>query len=463
MQRSQWQSMAIVAALATVLIAVASGRLPRWLRVTLVLGLLFLAGGGGLFAYRYFTHPTTLTVAAGSFDGDAVKLMSTIATRLASNGSPVRLNIVDKGNVLEAAKAFSSGQADLAVVRADIEDLSAAETVVVVTRAAVLIVAPPGSSITEMDDLKRKTVGVVGGEMNHKVTEALTNEYSLDGAKTQFKDLSLPDIPQALKTKQVDALLVVMPVTDKYLKILRNLFPTSVKQKTTPSLVPIESAEAIASVTKYYQTYDLPKGTVQGSPPVPDEDMKTLRVPFYLVANKKLSDDVVSALAQSIMDARRDLLGAYPIVAEISEPNTDRTDSDSDTYFPVHPGAAAYFGGNVQSFFDKYSNQIFYGSMLLGMLTSVFAGAWKFIVKDEDKPENQPLMRLYALTDQVTKATTQAELTETEQRIDSILKDELRKYAIGDADAAETGAMGLATHRLEHLIAQRRAQLAGAG
>ena len=89
-----------------------------------------------------------------------------------------------------------------------------------------------------------------------------------------------------------------MPVTEKYLTMLRSLFPRSAKQKLT--LIPIESAGAIAAVTKYYQSYELPKGTVQGSPPIPDDDMTTLRVPFYLVANKKLPDDVVGSLTKAI-------------------------------------------------------------------------------------------------------------------------------------------------------------------
>src|SRR6516225_5935923 len=135
MERSNWQALAIGAGLTAVVVAIATGRLPRWLRVTLVLGLAILACGGGLYAYRYFNHPTTLTVAAGSADGETVRLMSTIATRLASTNAPVRLQVVDKGNAVDAAKAFSGGQADLAVLRADVGDLSSAETVVVVTRA----------------------------------------------------------------------------------------------------------------------------------------------------------------------------------------------------------------------------------------------------------------------------------------------------------------------------------------
>src|SRR6516164_11814853 len=119
------------------------------------------------------------------------------------------------------------------------------------------------------------------------------------------------------------------------------------------------------------------------------------------------------------------------------------------------------FGGNVQSFFDKHGDQIFYGSKLLGTLTSIFAAGWKYMTKGEHKPEDRPLMRLYALTDQIRKADSEAELAEAERCIDDILKGELQRYAIGDAEATETAAMGLATHRLEHLIAQRRMALNG--
>lgn len=322
MQREQLQTLAVGAGLVAVIIAIVTGRLPRWLRVTLVLGLLILAAGGGLYAYRYYNYPTTLTVAAGSIDGVAPQLMSAIAARLTATGAPVRLKVVDKGTMAEATKAFSNGQVDLAVARPDVGDLSAAENVVVITRGVVLIVTPPGSSISEMDDLQGKTIGVVGGETNQKVVEALTREYGLDSAKTHFKDLAVADIAQALKSKQVNALLVVMPLTPKYLTMLRNLFPRTGKSK--PGLVAIESAGAIAAVTKYYQSYDLPKGTLLGAPPIPDDDMKTLRVPLYLVANKKLSNDVVGSLAKGIMEARRDLIGEYPFIAEISEPDTDK-------------------------------------------------------------------------------------------------------------------------------------------
>ena len=310
---------------------------------------LMLMCGGAFFSYRYATRPTTLSVAVGSADGTASRLMSALADQLVSTDAPVRIKVVDKGTTLEAIKTFSAGKADLAIARDDIGDLSAAKTVVVVMRAVVLLIAPPGSAITSIDDLKGKTIGVAGGAVNHKVVEALTNAYDPAQAQLHFKDLAIDDIPQALKSQKINAVLVVMPISEKYLTVLRNLFPRTAKQTLT--LIPIESAGAIAAVTKYYQSYDLPKGTVQGSPPIPDKDMTTLRVPFYLVANKKLSDDVIGALTKAIMDARRDLISEYPLLAQISAPNTDKTDADNDTYIPIHPGANSYFDGELKDFF----------------------------------------------------------------------------------------------------------------
>jgi hypothetical protein len=169
-----------------------SMKLPLWLRVVLVLAVLVLAAGGGLFGYRYYTHPATLTVAVGSIDGEASKAMSAIASRLVSINAPVRFKVVDTGTALEAAKAFAAGKTDLAVVRGDVGDLSKGGSVVVVAHMVALVIAPPGSSIASMDALKGHTVGVIGGEANSKVVDILAKEYGLVRAKV-FKDVAPAD------------------------------------------------------------------------------------------------------------------------------------------------------------------------------------------------------------------------------------------------------------------------------
>src|SRR5438552_2250290 len=177
-------------------------KLPLWLRLVLIAGVTILAAGAGLFGYRYYTRPVTLTVAVGSIDGEAAKAMSAIASRLLTTNAPVRLKVIDSGSALGAADAFSKGQVDLAVVRSDVGDLSQAQAVIVVTHAIVMIVAPPGSSIDSVEKLKGHTVGVVGGEANSKVVEVLTKEYDLS-RKVAFKNVAPADAHQAVQSKSV--------------------------------------------------------------------------------------------------------------------------------------------------------------------------------------------------------------------------------------------------------------------
>src|ERR1700731_851341 len=263
-----------------------SPNLPLWLRFVLLLGVVGLVFGAGLLAYRYYTRPATLAVAVGSIDGEAAKAMSAIEGELVSTNAPVRLTVIDSGTALEAANAFSAGKVDLAGVRGDVGDLSQAQAVVVVSHMVVLIIAPPGSSIDSMDNLKGRTVGVVGGAANAKIVDALTKEYDLASAKVAFKNLALTDVRQAVQSKQVSVLLVTIPLAEKYLSLVRGFF--QLDHKKVPILIPIESAAAIAEAERAFESFDVPKGTLWGSRPVPEDDLTTLRTSLYLVAQKKL-------------------------------------------------------------------------------------------------------------------------------------------------------------------------------
>jgi TRAP-type uncharacterized transport system substrate-binding protein len=430
----------------------ASLKLPLWIRFVLLLGVVGLASGASLLAYRYYTRPVTLTVAVGSIDGEAAKAMSVIASRLVSTNAPVRLKVIDSGTALEAAKAFSAGKTDLAVVRGDVGDLSQARAVVVVSHMVVLVIAPPGSTIDSMDKLKGRRVGVIGGDANSKIVDVLSKEYGLDREKV-FKDIALPDARRAIQSKEVGALLMVIPLAERYLSLVRDVFQQG--SKALPVLIPIESAGAIAGAERAYESFDVPKGTLRGSPPVPEDDLTTLRASLYLVAGKKLGTDLIASLTQTIMRVRRELLAEQPIFAQIAAPSTD-----ADAYLPLHPGAAAFYNGTQQSFMDEYSNWIYLTPMALGGAATVLAAAWKFLGLGEPATGPGPLDSLYALGRRIRKAGTEAELSDIEEEIDDILKAQRAKSAEGDENAVDDATLNVAAHRLESLIHDRRNMLA---
>ncbi len=428
-------------------------RLPLWLRAVSLVGVMVVVTGAGLLAYRWYSRPVTLTLAVGSIDGEGARAMSALASQLASDGASVRFKVIDTGTALESAKAFAAGNVDLAVVRGDVGDLSKAQAIVVLSHMAVLVIAPPGSSIDSIEKLKGRTVGVVGGETNSRIVDVLSNTYDLAAGKVVFKNLNLQDARQAVQSKQVAALLVVIPLTEKYLSLVKGFFQQGAKM--LPVLIPIESAAAIAEANRAYASFDVPKGTLRGSPPVPDDDLTTLRTSVYLVASKKLSTDMGTSLTQSIMKARRELLREQPIFAQITAPSTD-----ADAHLPVHPGALAVYNGTQQSFMDEYSNYIYLGPMMLGAIASVLAAAWKFLGIGQPEVREGPLDTLYGLARRIRGVNSEGELSSIEEQIDDILRAERLKAEGGDEGAVDAATLNVVAHRLENLIHDRRAILA---
>ena len=261
------------------------------------------------------------------------------------------------------------------------------------------------------------------------------------------------DARRVIQSKEVNALLLVVPLAQKYLSLLRDVFQQG--PKAVPVLVPIESAGAIAAAERAYESFEVPKGTLRGSPPVPEDDLTTLRTTLYLVMNKKLGNDLVTSLTQAIMQVRRELLAEQPILAQITAPSTD-----ADAWLPLHPGAAAVYNATEQSWMDRYGNWIYLTPMALGAAATVLAAAWKFLGIGPPATGDGPLDSLYALGRRIRKADGEAELSDIEDEIDDILKTQRAKTAAGDEDAVDDATLNVVANRLESLIHYRRTVLA---
>jgi hypothetical protein len=325
--------------------------------------------------------------------------------------------------------------------------------VVLTGHGVAMLVAPPGSSLTSIDKLHDHTVGVVGGKVNHTLVEVLSKEYDLGRANVVFKDIEPSDARRAMQAKEVSALLLVVPLTEKYLTFVKGLFREGAN--SSPVLIPIESAGAIADAKGAYESFDIPKGTLRGAPPVPEDDVTSLRVGYYLVANRHLNPNVIADLTKKIVAVRRDLVGEQPLLSGIAAPDTD-----AGAYLPVHPGAAAYYNGTQQSFMDRYGNAIYLTPMALGGLASIFAAAWRFLGVRSTQGVPTTLDALCDLPAKIRATHDDDELIEIENEIDALVRAQLVQ-SVGDEDrAAENAALISLAHRLDNLIHHRRMILA---
>jgi TRAP-type uncharacterized transport system substrate-binding protein len=426
--------------------------LPFWSRVLLLAGVAGMVAGATLISLQLYRRPTLLTLAVGSSDGDARQIASPIAGRLATTNSLVRIKIENSGNALDAARAFAAGRADLAMVRAAAGDLHEGMAVALMARGVLTLVAPPGSAITDITKLRGQMVGVIGGEINHRIVDALRKEYALDRANIVFRDIQAADTRQALQSRQIGALLVVAPLTEKHLAWIKSLFREGAN--SSPVLIPVDAASAIAGNKGPYESFDIPKGTLRGAPPVPADDVTSLRVGYYLVANRHLSASVAGDLARKVMGVRRDLVGEQPLLSGIAAP-----DLDADAFLPVHRGAAAFFNGTQEGFMDRYGNAIYLTPMVLGALASLMAAAWRFLGLRARDGDTGLLDELCDLSGQIRRAADEAKLSAIEAEIDATLGAGLARIA-GEEDAAsEAAALIAAAHRLDNLIHHRRIML----
>jgi len=425
---------------------------PFWVRAILLAGILGIVSGAALISYHLYRRPTVMTLAVGSSDGGAKQIASVIAGRLATTGSPVLLKIKNVGTARDAAKAFADGTADLAIVRADAGDLHEARAVVVTARGVLTIVAPPGSPISDVARLRGHTVGVIGGEINQAMLSVLKKEYDLDRANIVFRDILPQEARAAMQSKAISALLLVEPLDEKRIAWIKSLFRAD--NNSSPVLVQIDAAGAIADRKGPYESFDIPKGTFRGAPPVPGDDVTTLRVGYYLVANRHLNSTLIGDLTRKVMNVRRDLMGEQPVLSAISAPELD-----ADAFLPVHPGAAAFFNGTQASFMDRYGNVIYLTPMVLGALASVFAAAWRFLaVRSQDRAAN--VMEVVCnMLERIRQANDEAALSALELELDKLLRDRVACATADEVGTFEMTMLVSSAQRLDHLIHFRRTRL----
>ena len=214
-----------------------------------------------------------------------------------------------------------------------------------------------------------------------------------------LRDLAPAETRRELDAKDVRAILIVVPLAEKNLMLLRGLLPQN--PKTAPALIPIEASPApLRRSSALMRELRYPKGHAAGvASGTESDDVTTLRASFYVVARKKLDNDLVGGLTEALMKARRDLLGVLPILGQMTAASTE-----SDAYLPVHPGAAAFYNGTQQSFLDKWGNAIFLAPMIFGGIVSMLAAAWKFLRAGEARNGEPALDALYSLGNRIRNA-----------------------------------------------------------
>ena len=199
---------------------------------------------------------------------------------------------------------------------------------------------------------------------------------------------------------------------------------------------------------------EIEAGQFGGSPALPEESVTTITVATYLVANRNVSADAITALTRTLFQERQAVSGEAPIANLIKAASTEK-----DAVYPLHPGAKVYYGGEETSLMERYGDWLFYGPMLAGALGSGFLVLLRFLGFRDDQDQTALLARIREVIASIKEAQTPAELDAIRAGVDGAVERLAESAARGEFDEQRTAVLSLAINYIDHLIAERRAAL----
>lgn len=415
--------------------------------------------GIGTGAYYFAMKPVPLRIAVGPPNSDDVKVVQALVQAFSRDHNTVRLRPMLTEGATASAKALADGNADLAIIRGDLEVPKNARAVATLRKNVAVLWVPPrskgkksGPKITRISQLAGRTIGVVGKtQANVNLLNVILRQYGVDPAKVTVLQYSTSDIGEAAKDQKVDAFLAAGPVNSK----ITSDAITSSSHDGTPTFLPIDSAEAIAQNFPIYEASEIPAGVFGGSPARPDDDIKTISFSHHIVARQGLSETTVAAFTRQLFAIRQQLLADFPLAAKIETPDTDK-----DAVIPVHPGAAAYVDGEEKTFLDRYSDYIWWSLMGFSALGS--AGAWfaSYLKRDERTNNSNLRERLLDMLAVARHSESVEELDQMQAEADNILRSALNYFEDGAIEEGALTAFNIALEQFHNAVADRRALLA---
>ncbi len=442
-------------------------RLQRMLRHTYLIAIALVLLAAGLIAAVFYiqSRPTHLKIAVGPRGGDDIRLVQALSQHLARERAKVRLHVVRMETGAEAGEALDKGEVDLAVVRRDAGMPKHGQVIAVHRRnVAVLVAAPPPPAaakkgkakgaavkpIEKVEDLAGKTVAIIGRTpANAALLDAILAQYGVPANKVTRQQFSTEDLTTQLKAAKFDALFAVGPVPSKI--TTEAIAVLAARGKEPPKFLEIGSSEAIQQQNPVFESTEIQAGAFGVSRPA--DTVETVGVSHYIVAHRTLDEGVAGTFTRLLFAAKQTLADDNHAFNKIESPDTDKAAT-----LAVHPGALAYLEGEQKTFFDRYSEPLYWGLMLLSFFGSGAAWLTSYTRSDGDV-DSADLETLISVVPRARTAVSADELDIMRAEIDGVMERAIRHIEAGNLEGPRASALQLAAEHARNAIADRTVAL----
>lgn len=413
-------------------------------------------------AIHLFVRPATLRIAVGPTASNDSRLVQIVAQALARERGQVRLKIIGTDGASASAAQIEQGRADLAIVRGDLALPKSAQAIAILRKNVVVMWTPasdaakkngkkaPAKAIEGIGDLAGRTVGIVGSsKANVELLHVILRQYGVGPDKVSVVQFSTGEVAEAIRKAKADVFLAAGPISSR---ITQDAINAS-SRGGAPKFLAIDAADAIAARLPAYEATDIAEGAFGSGRP--DDTIKTIGFSHYVVARGSLPEQTATDFTRALFGARQAIAAELPDSVKIEAPDTDK-----DAALPAHPGAAAYIDGDEKTFFDRYSDLLYWGLMALSAVGS--AGAWfaSYMRRDEASAASLHRGRLLDLLLKARAAASADELDGLQAEADEVLRRTLEAFEAGAVEEKALAAFSIVLEQTHAAIADRRTDLA---
>ena len=387
-----------------------------------------------------YLQPVVLVIAAGQTDQDEKKVVQLLIDTLAKDRIGVRLTPLWTAGFAESAAALTSGKADLAVIRSDVDVGRGASSLVSLRTFYPVVFTNEGTKITRLSDLRGKKIGIGGqGDLNRILAQQILSHRGLLEPDYTLVPLKTGEQIEYAGQKKIDAFFSVSAGRTQ----ANAGFNDNIRKAWGEKFVVItpDDAAALALRIRGVETGEIVKGFFGGDPPKPGDAVDTITLSNRIVASAKVSNNAAVALTRTLYAIRDQRQLDVPEVLAIAAPPRDVPT------LPVHPGTAQLIDGVYQDFMDRYINHLFIAVMSLGALGSAATAINARRRRGQREHAVQDLHSLLSLRESICLQEDTVRVAEHMHEVDTIFQRSMIACAQGHISSGAMVAIQAAVAR----------------
>lgn len=329
-------------------------------RILLMIAMLsvgFFSIAAGLFFVDKNKH-NVLVIGAGLKGGEAYAMASAIAILAKKYDPGLNIIVAETGGSSQNNRMLQKNRLQLATIQADTKAGSDTRLISMLYPDAYQILVRNDRGIETISDLRGKTIGLPSKSSGqYKSFFFLARHYGISENDLNIINMSSKAASWALSQGAVDAVFRVRAPGNPGLE--------SMIKKGGVKLLAIYQSDALRLEEPAIREGEIPAGSYQGFPPVPEIDLPTPTVQRLLVSSKNVNNELIKRVTRLIYENRRELSDYSPLAGFLaSAPDL------ASSALPLHQGAQTYFDRDAPSFLQENADVFaFYATLLAGIIS----------------------------------------------------------------------------------------------